>query len=419
MSLGTWWAIPALLHLVPFMAAPPILGGTKTAMPPRSGPNGPTTFIIIWRHLCSYERPRFSAGTISGIILTPSLSDAILRLTIPAPPVSALIPNYLNLINGPKLLWLITQHSVGRMDAKTRELVPERDFHRVIWEARAYTTVLVGVIAWAIASGTVVPLLFVGLPSFYGAWLFMFFAITQHAGLKEDVLDHRLNICTVYINPVFRFLYLNMNCHLEHHLFPAVPYHNLPALHEEVKAYLLPPKPSMMAAYKEVVHALKMQRRDPTWELPSPYLPPGGREPSPRLQTGGFGPMEPTRSERPDILGYSNRVVDLGPSAGFTEGKVARIDHGGSTYALYCLAEDDFALTDGLCTHAGTHLADGRLEGCIIECPKHNGRFDVRTGEPKRRPATVPLQSYSVKVVDGRIIADLRPRSSSEAGRFA
>ena len=56
-----------------------------------------------------------------------------------------------------------------------------------------------------------------------GPWLFMFFAITQHAGLKEDVLDHRLNTRTVYINPVFRFLYLNMNYHLEHHLFPPVP----------------------------------------------------------------------------------------------------------------------------------------------------------------------------------------------------
>jgi nitrite reductase/ring-hydroxylating ferredoxin subunit len=80
------------------------------------------------------------------------------------------------------------------------------------------------------------------------------------------------------------------------------------------------------------------------------------------------------------------------------------------------LAEDDFALTDGLCTHAGTHLVDGHLEGGLIECPEHDGRFDVRTGEPKRRPATVPLQSYPVKVVDGRIIADLRSRLSSEAG---
>ena len=52
-----------------------------------------------------------------------------------------------------------------------------------------------------------------------------FFAVTQHIGLREDVLDRLTDTCTVYMNPVLRFLYLNMNYHLEHHLFPtrAVP----------------------------------------------------------------------------------------------------------------------------------------------------------------------------------------------------
>ncbi len=411
MSLGTWWAIPA------FAAFGALYGGSADS---RWHENGhATAFRSRWANDVFYYLAAFMLLREATLFRWDHFrhhSDTIIvgrdpEIDYPRPiRLRILIPNYLNLINGPKLLWLIAQHSVGRIDAKTRQLVPQRDFRRVIWEARAYAAVLVGVIAWAIASGTIVPLLFVGLPSFYGAWLFMFFAITQHAGLKEDVLDHRLNTRTVYINPVFRFLYLNMNYHLEHHLFPAVPYYNLPALHREVKAYLPPPKPSMMAAYKEVVHALKMQRRDPTWELPAPYLPPGGREPSLKLQPNGLGYLAPIRSQQPDLLGSSNALVDLGPTAGFTEGKVVRIDHGGSTYALYCLAHDDFALTDGLCTHAGTHLADGHLEGCLIECPKHNGRFDVRTGEPKRRPAMVPLQSYRVMVVDGRIIADLRPR---------
>ena len=62
------------------------------------------------------------------------------------------------------------------------------------------------------------------------------FGLTQHAGLAEDVLDHRLNSRTVYMNPVFRFLYWNMNYHVEHHMFPMVPYHALPALHAEMKA---------------------------------------------------------------------------------------------------------------------------------------------------------------------------------------
>lgn len=249
MSLGTWCAIPA------FAAFGALYGGSADS---RWHENGhATAFRSKWANDIFYYLAAFMLLREATLFRWDHFrhhSDTIIvgrdpEIDYPRPTrLRVLIPNYLNLINGPKLLWLIAQHSVGRIDAKTRELVPERDFHRVMWEARAYAAALVGVIAWAIASGTVVPLLFVGLPSFYGAWLFMFFAITQHAGLKEDVLDHRLNTRTVYINPVFRFLYLNMNYHLEHHLFPAVPYYNLPALHEEVKAYLPPPKPSMMAA---------------------------------------------------------------------------------------------------------------------------------------------------------------------------
>ena len=48
---------------------------------------------------------------------------------------------------------------------------------------------------------------------------------TQHAGLAENVLDHRLNCRTVYMNPLNRYLYWNMNYHVEHHMFPLVPYH--------------------------------------------------------------------------------------------------------------------------------------------------------------------------------------------------
>jgi fatty acid desaturase len=108
------------------------------------------------------------------------------------------VPNYLNLISGPKMLWLIVQHAVGSIDPTAREVVAQRDLRRVVWEARAYAAVLVAPVAWAVATGTVVPLVFVGLPSFYGAWMIWFFAVTQHAGLKEDVLDHRLNTRTVY-----------------------------------------------------------------------------------------------------------------------------------------------------------------------------------------------------------------------------
>ena len=115
------------------------------------------------------------------------------------------------------------------------------------------------------------------LPSLYGRWLAHYFAFTQHAGLAENVLDHRLNSRTVYMNRVLRFLYWNMNYHIEHHMFPMVPYHALPSLHAELRADLPVPCRSTIAAYREILPALRRQLRDPEYyierELPASAKP--------------------------------------------------------------------------------------------------------------------------------------------------
>jgi 3-phenylpropionate/trans-cinnamate dioxygenase ferredoxin subunit len=86
---------------------------------------------------------------------------------------------------------------------------------------------------------------------------------------------------------------------------------------------------------------------------------------------------------------------------------VARFDHGGRTFAVYRAPDGGFFATDGLCTHEQVHLADGLVMDNIIECPKHNGRFDYRTGEPKGAPVCVALRTYPAKVEGGRILIDI------------
>jgi 3-phenylpropionate/trans-cinnamate dioxygenase ferredoxin component len=86
---------------------------------------------------------------------------------------------------------------------------------------------------------------------------------------------------------------------------------------------------------------------------------------------------------------------------------VIRFDHGGRTFAIYRSPEDRFYATDGLCTHEKVHLADGLVMDSIIECPKHNGRFDYTTGAAKGAPACVNLKTYPVKVEAGKIMIDL------------
>jgi len=68
------------------------------------------------------------------------------------------------------------------------------------------------------------------------------------------------------------------------------------------------------------------------------------------------------------------------------------------------MLDGTYAFFDGLCTHGRTSLADGYLDNCVIECPKHNGRFDIRTGEAVRGPAVKPLGTYPVRVRGGRLV---------------
>ena len=85
------------------------------------------------------------------------------------------------------------------------------------------------------------------------------------------------------------------------------------------------------------------------------------------------------------------------------EEDVVRFDHDGRTFAVYRAPDDSVWATDGLCTHENVHLADGLVMDETIECPKHNGRFNYRTGEALRAPVCVNLNTYPARVVDGQV----------------
>ena len=86
---------------------------------------------------------------------------------------------------------------------------------------------------------------------------------------------------------------------------------------------------------------------------------------------------------------------------------VTRFDYNGATYAIYRTGDDRYFATDGLCTHEQVHLADGFVMGTVIECAKHNGRFDFTTGEAKGAPACIALVTHPIKVEGGRVFIEL------------
>jgi len=122
-------------------------------------------------------------------------------------------------------------------------------------------------LSWSISVKSWLPLLYFPLGRLYGGWLHQLFALTQHAGLAEDVRDHRLNTRTIKLNPFFRFLYFNMNYHIEHHMFPTVPFHALPRLSERIQKDLPREYNGLIDAYKEIVPVLIRQSRDANYFL--------------------------------------------------------------------------------------------------------------------------------------------------------
>jgi len=193
------------------------------------------------------------------------------EITVPRPAnLPAIASDFLYLHSGSVEMRKILLHAAGVMTPNARDFVPERERRKMIRTSRAYVLLVLATAGASAATGSMLPLLFVFLPRFYGAWFHQLCVLTQHAGLAEMVKDHRLNTRTVYMNPVARFLYVNMNYHLEHHMFPMVPFHALPRLHRSIKDQLPPAYRGFGEAYREILPTLIRQARDPDYFVRRP-----------------------------------------------------------------------------------------------------------------------------------------------------
>ena len=201
--------------------------------------------------------------------------DIEIAVQLPASKLGILL-NVFALKGGPQEIGEMLRNAFGQINEEEKNFIPESEWPRVVREARLWCIAYAGIVGAALYFHSWLPLFLIGpLPSMMGTWLYTFFGLTQHAGLPENVTDHRRNCRTVYMNPVFRFLYWNMNYHVEHHMFPMVPFHALAKLHETIKPDCPPPYPSCWAAYKELVPAVLRQAREPGYFVKRP-MPNGG-----------------------------------------------------------------------------------------------------------------------------------------------
>jgi nitrite reductase/ring-hydroxylating ferredoxin subunit len=93
----------------------------------------------------------------------------------------------------------------------------------------------------------------------------------------------------------------------------------------------------------------------------------------------------------------SERWVAVADRSALAVDGVIRVKVGDLDVALYNI-EGQLYATHNVCTHAHALLSDGWLEGGVIECPLHGGRFDVRTGKGLGAPITCDLKTFPVRV---------------------
>ncbi len=398
LSWGTWWAIPAFL----------IFGTIYSSADARWHELGHgTPFKTRWLneffyHICSFMTMREAnlwrwshARHHTDTIIV--MRDPEIQVKRPAD-LLKIAGDFFWLYSGPLELWRIVRHAAGRPDANVLTFVPASERQIMYWSSRMYVAIVAGFALWSFAISSFLPMMFVVLPRFYGGWLHQLLGLTQHAGLAENTLDHRQNTRTVYINPVFQYLYMNMNYHLEHHVIPMVPYHTLPKLHQAIKYQTPPAYTSLWQVYKEMIPALiKQAYVDPDYhiERPLPGSAPVAAELPVEERVNGHDRQDESQAlaEKAPAVAAAH-WVEVCAVGDLDEEEVIGFDYNGRKYAVYRLEGDEFYASDGLCTHEKVELAGGLvLDGCI-ECPMHNGRFDVITGKAVKLPVYVDLKTY-------------------------
>lgn len=393
-SRGHWWCIfPYIIYTV-------LYASTSDSRWHESSHG--TAFKSDWMNNVLYEISSFMVFRQSvpwRWSHTRHHSDTIIvgrdpEIAVPRPAdLTGIALSFFGLKSTPIEFRKIVLHAFSKIDPEVATYLPKPEYGKVFLRARIYLLIYATVITASIVYQTILPLLFIGMSTFVGTWLMPIYGLTQHAGLDENVLDHRLNCRTVYMNRIHQFLYWNMNYHVEHHMFPLVPYHALPKLHELIKDDCPVPYKNITHAFREIIPTLIRQSRDPYYfvQRQLPVNADSGKD----------------KQVSNHIIGSKNPVqngwIAVCTASSIHAGDVLRFDLEHTTFAIYHTQNNQFYATDGICTHGKTHLADGLIIGHQIECAKHNGRFNIADGSVKRPPVCVALKTYPVEVRNGII----------------
>lgn len=156
------------------------------------------------------------------------------------------------------------RHARGLLNEDERSFVPAARIRQLVWGARAFLAAYVLILASPLALHTAfVPVAFFG-GRLAGGWAVQLFINSQHMCMSEAVPDHRFSTRSLGCALPTRVLYWNMNFHVEHHLYPGIPFHALPELNRLIRHELPEPARGAIGANLEILRVIGRQTEDPT-----------------------------------------------------------------------------------------------------------------------------------------------------------
>ena len=159
----------------------------------------------------------------------------------------------------------VLQHAAGHIPDSVKAYTPQSQWPRLVRGARLFLGLHLALIAgFALAGLWWVPLVFFYAPRVLGGPLTNnVFDITQHGEMTDDALDVRESTRSVKTTWWTNFIYSNMSHHVEHHLYPMVPFHALPALNRRIREQLPEPTPGFYYTNYQILRAIFQRMRAP------------------------------------------------------------------------------------------------------------------------------------------------------------
>ena len=101
----------------------------------------------------------------------------------------------------------------------------------------------------------------------------------------------------------------------------------------------------------------------------------------------------------------------VGKVMDFKPGTIKEVQIDGKTYAIANVNGTFYAI-DGICGHAGGHLAQGELIGEMVKCPKHGAEYDLKAGKNLKKPwipltKATELMTYTIRVEGDNVVLDI------------